>query len=282
MLLGRNDATHDMVAPGEVHDTPGRRVRAVARSVDVFLAAVAVFLLAVPVLVIALLVKLSDRGPALFAQRRIGRDGRAFTLLKFRTMRVGTFTILQDPIEGAHYRANGFKLDANDDRITPLGRVLRRTSIDELPQLINVLWGEMRMVGVRPLLAEELALRSANDQEAYRRFAPGMTGRWQVDSRHLIGDIDRGANDRTYVEEWSLLGDLRLLLRTPAALLAGDHGVVNGRRARLAIAFALLVLVLLPLGVVAVWGIGALVVMAVCGVVCVGGGSLRRYRPASP
>jgi exopolysaccharide production protein ExoY len=172
----------------------------------------------------AVLIKLTSKGPVIFRQERVGQDGELFTVLKFRTMRNGTHhEVRNDPDALQQYIANDFKLDPSDPRITSIGRFLRKTSLDELPQLINVLRGEMSIVGIRPLLADELALRSNYDQECYQLLQPGMTGLWQVEGRSQVAHDDRHELDRRYVETWSFWNDLKIILRTPAAVLRTDH-----------------------------------------------------------
>jgi lipopolysaccharide/colanic/teichoic acid biosynthesis glycosyltransferase len=170
------------------------------------------------------MVKATSRGPALFVQERVGRHGEVFRLVKFRTMRVGThLEVREDPAVLAGYLANDFKLPPDDPRITRVGRWLRRTSLDEVPQLINVLRGEMSIVGVRPLVPEELALRSEYDQALYRSFRPGMTGLWQVEGRSTVQKEDRQHLDRRYLETWSLWNDAIIMLRTPGAVFRISH-----------------------------------------------------------
>jgi lipopolysaccharide/colanic/teichoic acid biosynthesis glycosyltransferase len=197
---------------------------AVKRAIDVAIGTVGLVLAAPLLLALSMLIALTSRGPVLYRQQRIGRDGRAFALVKFRTMRHGTHDeVLSDPALRAAYEANGWKLPPDDPRITRLGRWLRRTSLDELPQLWNVVVGHMSLVGIRPLLADELARRPESDQQLYRTMRPGMTGLWQVEGRSSLDDVDRLALDRAYVEHWSLRRDLVLLARTPAALLRLSH-----------------------------------------------------------
>lgn len=180
---------------------------------------------AVPMGLIAILVGGTSRGSVFYRQTRVGRDGRAIQLVKFRSMCDGADVLLaQDAELRAHYVANDFKISSErDSRITRVGRILRKTSLDELPQLWNVLRGDMSVVGVRPLLFEELAARPAHDQELYRRLEPGMTGLWQVRGRSTVGAVDRIALDREYVENWSVRNDVRLLLATPRAVLRIHH-----------------------------------------------------------
>lgn len=190
------------------------------RLADMFVASGALVVAALPMAVIAAAVRLSTPGPVLFRQMRVGERGQPFEVYKFRTMREGTDAeVRRDPELHAQYVANGFKLRADDARITRVGRVLRKTSLDELPQLINVLRGEMGIVGVRPLVADELSRRPKRDQQLYVRHRPGMTGLWQVTGRSTMGSVDRLALDRRYLETRSYLNDLRILMRTPFALV---------------------------------------------------------------
>jgi len=197
---------------------------AIQRLFDVAVAIVGALVALLPGLAIAATVKATSAGPAFFVQERVGRNSEVFRLVKFRTMREGTHLEVRDNAEMlAEYQANDFKLPADDPRITSIGRWLRRTSLDELPQLINVLRGEMSVVGVRPVLPDELALRPDYDQALYRTLRPGMTGLWQVEGRSSVQNDDRLHLDRRYLETWSLWGDAKILLRTPEALLRISH-----------------------------------------------------------
>lgn len=219
-------------APVACHDEAERRGTPspsiaqlrVRRVLDFLLSVVLLVLLAIPIMLITVLVAVSSKGPVLFRQLRVGKNGRPFVVLKFRTMRVGTITDLaEDESARAAYVGNDFKLTADDPRITGVGRVLRRTSLDELPQLVNVFFGDMSLVGIRPLLADELALRSEDDQQLYETMRPGMTGLWQVEGRSNVVFEDRVALDRRYVETWSLWNDAKIILRTPLALIRSGN-----------------------------------------------------------
>lgn len=191
------------------------------RALDVLIATVMLFVLSPVMLVIATIVAVTSSGGPIFMHERIGRDGRSFTLYKFRSMRAGTCErVMNDPDLLAHYRANNFKLDGSHDAITQVGRWLRKSSLDELPQLWNVLIGDMSLVGVRPLVADEFASRPVYDQRLYVSLPPGLTGLWQVEGRSAIGGAERTELDRRYVERWSFWGDVRILARTPRAVLS--------------------------------------------------------------
>lgn len=170
-----------------------------------------------PVLVLlALAVKLSSRGPALFFQTRVGQNGRRFRLVKFRSMYPDAEARRAALLASSDRAGLCFK-HKDDPRITPVGRFLRRSSLDELPQLWNVFRGEMSLVGPRPALPEEVALYSS---QAMQRLAglPGLTGLWQVSGRADIGFDDMVALDVAYLRTASLRVDLALLMRTFGAV----------------------------------------------------------------
>jgi lipopolysaccharide/colanic/teichoic acid biosynthesis glycosyltransferase len=194
------------------------------RLIDMVGASIGLVLLFPLMMIIALLVRLSSPGPALFRQLRQGRGGRSFWFLKFRTMTVGAEQQLRD-LEPLNEAAGGvlFKM-RHDPRITPLGRWLRRTSLDELPQLLNVLRGEMSLVGPRPLQLRDSALLEQSEPEAYARrltVLPGLTGAWQVGGRSETDSMGMLQLDLDYIERWSLRRDLGILFRTVGAVLRG-------------------------------------------------------------
>jgi lipopolysaccharide/colanic/teichoic acid biosynthesis glycosyltransferase len=170
----------------------------------------------------ALLVKLTSRGPALFRQQRVGLSGQTFSMYKFRTMREDAEERLHsDPELWDQYVRNDYKLPISvDPRVTPLGRWLRRTSLDELPQLINVVTGTMSLVGPRPVTRAQFDA-FADVVDAYQAVRPGMTGYWQVNGRSDIHYPERAEFDRHYVDEWSVWLDISLILRTPFAVVGG-------------------------------------------------------------
>jgi lipopolysaccharide/colanic/teichoic acid biosynthesis glycosyltransferase len=177
--------------------------------------------------VIAVTIKVESRGPVFFRQRRMGRDERPFRVFKFRTMvkdadeRKSEFAHLNKHAQNGS-AAHMFKIH-DDPRVTRVGRFLRRHFLDELPQLINVLIGEMSLVGPRPLILEEH--KHVRDWARRRLdFRPGMTGLWQVRGHHDIPFEDMVALDYDYVATWSLRNDVRLLLRTLPLVVHGDPG----------------------------------------------------------
>jgi lipopolysaccharide/colanic/teichoic acid biosynthesis glycosyltransferase len=203
------------------------RYDAAKRAVDVSLGLV-LFVLFLPLmLLVAIAVRLNSPGPVLFKQRRLGRDMRPFTVLKFRTMAVDSSPELHqqyiaelvnsDPGATANGNGNGQvkKLTA-DPRVTGVGRILRRVSLDELPQLFNVIRGSMSLVGPRPALEYELEHYRA---EHFERFnvRPGVTGLWQVSGRNSLGFREMLDLDVEYAQEATLATDLRILARTPVA-----------------------------------------------------------------
>jgi exopolysaccharide biosynthesis polyprenyl glycosylphosphotransferase len=204
-----------------VFQGPNRRLFGVKRVMDRVLAAISLLLLAPILLTIGILVRRNTPGPALFRQTRVGRDGRPFTMLKFRTMGIDAEDRRAE-LEDMNTHAGGtlFKL-RQDPRITSVGRVLRKYSLDELPQLINVVRGEMSLVGPRPPLPDEVAKYPA---DFMRRFTvnPGLTGLWQVSGRSDLDPLDSARLDTQYVEHWSLGLDLRILVRTAKVVLTGE------------------------------------------------------------
>ena len=200
---------------------PGRG-EFVRRTMDVALASLALLFLAPVMVLVALLIWTQDRGPVFFAHGRIGRDGRAFKCLKFRSMLVDSEARLRKLLaESPEARAEwerDHKL-RNDPRITALGSFLRRSSLDELPQLFNVLAGEMSLVGPRPIVTAEVA-RYGRRFGHYCSVRPGITGLWQVSGRNDVSYRRRVAIDTCYAQNQSIALDLRILLATiPSVLL---------------------------------------------------------------
>jgi lipopolysaccharide/colanic/teichoic acid biosynthesis glycosyltransferase len=201
--------------------------RARKRVFDLVLATLLLVIGAPLMLTAAALIRLTSKGPAFFCQTRIGRDERPFTMFKFRTMYFGLgdeqhreFNTREILGEGGCLTKDGiFKL-VDDPRITPVGRLFRRFSIDELPQLFNVLRGEMSLVGPRPSLPWEVALYTA-EQRQRQLCLPGLTGLWQVSGRNRLSMQEMLALDVAYARSNSLRTDFWILLRTPYAVLFG-------------------------------------------------------------
>ena len=204
--------------------------RILKRTFDLIFSALAILLLLPLWLLIALLIKLDSKGPVFYTQERVGMDGRLFLLYKFRTMRAGADPELHREYQRAFIAGRAeanlgneqkptYKL-LTDPRITRVGKILRRTSLDEVPQLLNVLAGDMSMVGPRPPIPYEV--------EAYELWhrkrldmKPGLTGLWQVSGRNRLPFEEKVRLDLFYIENWSLLLDLKIILRTGFVMLSG-------------------------------------------------------------
>lgn len=191
------------------------------RAFDLTVASVALLFLAPAFLTIALLIKSADNGPVFYKHTRVGRKGQRFECLKFRTMATDSDErlaniLLNDPTAAEEWKTSQ-KL-RNDPRITKLGAFLRKTSLDELPQFINVLRGDMSVVGPRPITRAELN-RYGKDRRYYLLVRPGITGLWQVNGRSSTGYEKRISFDREYLEDWSWLGEFWILLMTIPAVL---------------------------------------------------------------
>jgi exopolysaccharide biosynthesis polyprenyl glycosylphosphotransferase len=182
-----------------------------------------ILLLSSPLLLgIAVAVRFTTPGPVLFTQERVGINGRPFQMLKFRTMVVDAEARLRELQEEDRSVGNQVLFKMKDDpRVTPVGRILRRFSLDELMQLVNVLNGSMSLVGPRPPLAREV---KEYERKVHRRFLvkPGITGLWQVSGRSNLSWEDSVRLDLYYVENWSIVGDLVILWKTARAVLARE------------------------------------------------------------
>lgn len=239
------EGTDSETAPGPASDggTPGRqRLASFARQgapflrvldslqpiggwqkrlADILIAGSALVLVAPLVVLISLLIRATSKGPAIFAHERIGFGGRTFRCYKFRTMVVDSDRLLAEylasnPIAAQQWR-DSQKLSW-DPRVTSLGYVLRRSSLDELPQLFNILRGDMSCVGPRPIVREELD-RYGSFAREYLSARPGLTGLWQVTGRSRTDYAHRVSLDTQYIRTWSLWSDLTILCRTGSAVL---------------------------------------------------------------
>jgi lipopolysaccharide/colanic/teichoic acid biosynthesis glycosyltransferase len=188
----------------------------VNRVADVALAGLGLVLTSPLLAAAAVAIKLDDGGPVLYRQTRVGQDGEDFELLKLRSMSVG-----------AEHVGAGFAVDRGDSRITRVGRLLRRTSVDELPQLWNVLRGDMSVIGPRPTLRYQVD-RYSDRQRRRLDVRPGLTGWAQVNGRATLSWDDRIELDVWYVEHRSAAVDLKILLRTPLALFGGTYRGQSG------------------------------------------------------
>ena len=217
--------------------TGDRTYQILKRGLDIFVGVAALLFFAPLFVVIAIAIKLSSKGPVLFRQERFGRQVEPFTFYKFRSMYADSDQTVHKAyvsrlIAGRPETGNGtsngtaagektriFKI-TGDPRVTPLGRLLRRSSLDELPQLWNVLRGEMSLVGPRPCIQYELE-QYADWHTLRLDVKPGMTGLWQVAARNRVGFDEMVKLDLAYVRQRSLWLDIKILLRTPLAVISG-------------------------------------------------------------
>jgi len=221
--IARAALTHPAAAPdGYVHYLSVRRKplqRAIKRLLDILVSAMALVVLAPILVAAALAVALTSPGPIFFAQERVGMRGRPFRMLKFRSMLVNAEQLKAELLHRNERSGPAFKL-RGDPRVTRVGRWLRKYSVDELPQLVNVLRGEMSLVGPRPALPDEVAHYAAWQR---RRLSvrPGLTCVWQVSGRDAVSFGSWMVMDMRYIDHWSLGKDLRLILRTLPVVVTG-------------------------------------------------------------
>lgn len=197
----------------------------IKRVIDVAVALIALVVMAPAMLVIAGLVRLTMGGPAIFAHHRLGFDGKGFVCFKFRTMAVNADEILARHLKSNAQAAEEWRCTrklVNDPRVGCVGRVLRKSSLDELPQIFNILRGDMSVVGPRPIVAEEVK-RYGRYAREYFMARPGLTGIWQASGRNRLSYARRVALDRYYVRHWSIRLDLMLILKTVPAILNTDQ-----------------------------------------------------------
>jgi len=208
-----------------------KMARGIKRILDIVGSALALVFLSWLFLGIVILIKLTSKGPALFRQVRIGQHGKQFTFLKFRSMRVNNDATIHKEyvtkfISGKTDLPEAGTLEVfkitNDPRVTPIGRFLRKTSFDELPQLINVLKGEMSLIGPRPPLPYEFECYDLWHRRRVMEVKPGITGLWQVSGRSRTSFDEMVRLDLHYTRNWSLWLDFTILLDTPRAVLFGD------------------------------------------------------------
>jgi exopolysaccharide biosynthesis polyprenyl glycosylphosphotransferase len=199
---------------------PSRSTEAMKRVMDVLVSGILLLLLSPLLLAIAIAILLDSGRPVLFRQRRAGKDGEPFDMVKFRTMVVDAEERLGELVDLTKLEQPAFKI-VDDPRVTRIGRTLRRYSLDELPQLFNVLRGQMSLVGPRP---EEESVVALYDERQRGRLAikPGLTGPMQVYGRSDLTFEERLAMERDYLDNLSLAGDLAILMRTPRAVIRGE------------------------------------------------------------
>jgi lipopolysaccharide/colanic/teichoic acid biosynthesis glycosyltransferase len=217
---------------GEVRDNDRQRKQydIAKRALDLTLSAALLAMLSPLFLVLAALVKLTSRGPVFFRQERVGQMMKPFKMLKFRTMYVNTDHAIHHQFVSSFIKSGGqaaeagkkglFKI-ANDPRVTPIGRILRRTSLDELPQFWNVLRGEMSLVGPRPPLAYEVEQYQSWHRRRVLEAKPGLTGLWQVTGRSRTTFDEMVRLDLRYARSHSVWTDIKILLATPRAVISG-------------------------------------------------------------
>jgi len=209
----------EFVGAGITKYQPGGLLK---RALDIVIASAGLVVLWPLMLMVALAIKYTDPGPAIFGHERIGLNGRRFKCLKFRSMITNSEAALRehlarDPAAAAEWAASQ-KLK-NDPRITRLGRILRETSLDELPQLWNVIKGDMSIVGPRPIVSAEVR-RYGNDFQSYAATKPGITGLWQVMGRSDCSYDERVSLDVDYVRNWSIVRDVWIIARTFVVVFA--------------------------------------------------------------
>jgi len=214
------------------YDDSKRPQLGIKRAMDIAGSLLALILCTPLLFMIALAIKVSSKGPIVFRQQRVGQYGQCFTFLKFRSMRIDNDSsshreyvtkliagrASREPVNG---KGDGVYKLANDNRITPLGKLLRKTSLDELPQFLNVLRGEMSLVGPRPAIPYEVAAYQTWHRRRVLEVKPGITGLWQVNGRNRIKFDDMVRLDLHYAKCWSPWLDLKIILRTPSAVLKG-------------------------------------------------------------
>jgi exopolysaccharide biosynthesis polyprenyl glycosylphosphotransferase len=239
--LGTRVGVHALKGLSLVSLPPLRRpppALAAKRTMDVVLSSVALVALAPLLAYLALRIKRDSKGPVLYRQERVGQDGQPFRVYKFRTMQLeycrgsefggaaaeAAFARLMEDSAAKSEFEDSYKLSA-DPRITRFGRMLRRTSLDELPQLLNVLRGDLSLVGPRPITAEELP-RYGDGARALLHVRPGLTGWWQINGRSQVSYPERVRLDLSYVSGWSLHGDIMILAKTVARLWSAQQDAV--------------------------------------------------------
>ena len=188
------------------------------RFLDVIISILIIVLLSPLFLIIGIIIKLSSKGPIFFTQMRIGKNNELFKLYKFRTMKIGTPNVATD------------KLDNSKSYITCIGKILRKTSIDELPQLINTLIGDMTFVGPRPALYNQLELKEMRTKAGVHKLVPGVTGWAQINGRDENDDSEKTAHDLYYLNNKSLSLNVKILFRTVSKVLKAEGVRDDGQK----------------------------------------------------
>jgi undecaprenyl-phosphate galactose phosphotransferase len=215
--VGDNDTLADEALANDAPETPFSK-----RTLDI-LGSIVLLVFFTPLMVVIFLVVRMDGGPAMFIHERVGKNGVLFRCYKFRSMILNAETVLKDILVCDSQFRKDWESDQklrNDPRITRIGAFLRHKSLDELPQLINVLKGDMSLVGPRPITVDEVR-RYGPAIEYYYQIRPGLTGSWQVSGRNNVSYEERVALDVAYSKRWSFLTDLTILLKTVGVVLSG-------------------------------------------------------------
>lgn len=191
--------------------------KGVKRALDITFSIVGTAVTSPILLAVAAAVKLDSKGPVIFKQERLGKDGKVFEMYKFRSMCVG-----------AEHMGTGQYSYKGDSRVTRVGKVIRATSLDELPQFINILKGDMSFIGPRPLIPEESHIRDLRREYGVYSVRPGVTGWAQVNGRDCLSDEEKARYDREYIERRSLAFDTKIFFRTIKVVLTGKDVVEGG------------------------------------------------------
>jgi exopolysaccharide biosynthesis polyprenyl glycosylphosphotransferase len=214
-------------------DSRGNSSLIIKRAMDILGSGIGILLLSPIMIALAIAIKLTSNGPVFFRQQRVGRYGNRFTFLKFRSMNCANNSAVHEEYMKRFISGNAasqnqgdkpapvFKI-TNDPRITPIGRFLRRSSLDELPQLLNVLIGDMALVGPRPPIPYEVECYDIWHRRRLLAVKPGITGLWQVSGRSKVAFDDMVRMDLKYARSWSIWLDLKILIKTPQAVLSGE------------------------------------------------------------
>lgn len=200
----------------EYVDLPGRRYRSLKRVMDVVISVAGLLVLLVPFLILSAVIYIDDPGSIFFTQYRVGRFGKRFRLYKFRTMKMDTPKYLPT-----------VEMKDPDQHVTRIGRVLRDTSLDELPQLLNVLKGDMSLVGPRPLISDEYEIHQMRMRFGVYNIRPGVTGLAQINGRDMVSPADKVRWDVKYLQQFGFLMDLKILLGT-VPKISERVGIVEG------------------------------------------------------
>jgi lipopolysaccharide/colanic/teichoic acid biosynthesis glycosyltransferase len=228
----------DAVADSRFYPSPHKRIetnkvaRVIKRCIDMTGSLVAILLFSPFFIIVPIIIKFTSKGPVFFMQKRVGQGGRLFTFLKFRSMRVQKDCSVHKEFIKQYIKRSDSTLKSggqkiykmkNDPRVTPIGKFIRKTSIDELPQLFNVLIGDMSLVGPRPAIPYEVEEYDTWHKRRVLEVKPGITGYWQVKGRSTTSFEAMVRMDLQYIRQWSLLWDFKLICQTPFAVFRGAY-----------------------------------------------------------